>query len=186
MKKTKKILKTIFVLFLARSFAWAWVFSERAACRYIDKQASDFANFVAVSYGYEFPKPEADEYSLQLLVEREALRAGINPSLVRAKIKIESGWNPKAISSAGAIGLMQVMPANAARCGHQPKDLLDPEKNIKCGLRIFSEDMRATKSDVVKALYRYNGGPRAVENPPAESRKHAILVLSETARDIRG
>lgn len=186
MKKIKRITKIFFCLFVARFLAHAIVIAETQINTIVSNKLNAAIDVVATKYGYEIPRPEIDEIDYQRIAEREALRAGINPSLVRAKIKVESGWNPKIISPAGAIGLMQVMPANAKRCGLEPRELLEPEKNIRCGLKIFAEDMKATNNNVVKALYRYNGGPRAVNNPPAESLKHAVLVLSETAKDIRG
>ncbi len=186
MRKLKKLLKAVAFLLVFRALAFCWVFAERQATEWAENKLNSTVGIVATRFGYELPREEPDEFTLELLAERYALAAGINPALVRAKIKVESGWNPRAISPAGAVGLMQVMPVNAKRCGLDPKELLDPEKNIKCGLLIFKADMQATRNDVVKALYRYNGGPKAVDAPPAESRKHAVLVLSETARDIRG
>lgn len=190
MRKLKKILRAIFLLLVCRFLAHGIVKVENVAVITYSELRSSLVDQLARSSGYvsetELAAVAPDKYTLQDMVERYALHYGINPSMVRAKISIESKWNPRAISKAGAIGIMQVMPVNAKFCGLTPEELLEPEKNIICGLKIFSDDLKATEENVVKALYRYNGGPKAVDNPPPESRKHAILVLAKMVRDIRG
>lgn len=130
------------------------------------------------------PSPES-RLEYERFVTSYAIEKGLNPSLVRAKITVESNWNPSAVSSAGAIGLLQVMPVNAKRCGLTAKDLFNPKKNIQCGIDLFVEDLRATKNDLVLALYRYNAGPRGVVSPPAESRQHAVKVLAAMTTDTK-
>lgn len=81
------------------------------------------------------------------------------PDLIRAIIKVESGWNARARSSAGAIGLMQVKPASARMVGldYRAADLVCPEKNIVAGTRILRHYQRTTGS-LREALHRYSGG----------------------------
>ena len=120
---------------------------------------------------------------LERIATRFALHYDINPALIRAKITVESRWDPSAISKAGAIGLMQVMPANAKWCGLNVAELFVPEKNIECGVKLFNDDLKAVSGNVVEALYRYNAGPKGVKYPPAESRAHARKVLALFTRD---
>lgn len=81
--------------------------------------------------------------------------------LVRAMIQVESRWDPGARSSAGAVGLMQVMPASARMVGlnYTRHDLLCPEKNIVAGTRILRHYQRTTGS-LREALRLYSGGAR--------------------------
>jgi len=82
--------------------------------------------------------------------------------LVRSMIGVESNWNPKAISKAGAVGLMQVRPASARMVGlnYSRADLMCPEKNIRAGTRILKRYQRLAKGDMQKALALYSGGAR--------------------------
>jgi len=83
------------------------------------------------------------------------------PSLVRAVIQVESRWNPRARSSAGAVGLMQVMPASARMVGldFTAADLACPERNIVAGTRILRHYQR-TSGSLREALRLYSGGAR--------------------------
>ena len=83
------------------------------------------------------------------------------PELIRAIIQVESRWNPRARSSAGAVGLMQVKPASARMVGldYRAADLVCPEKNIVAGTRILRHYQRTTGS-LREALRLYSGGAR--------------------------
>lgn len=82
-------------------------------------------------------------------------------ALVRAVIRQESTFNAKALSPAGARGLMQVMPANAARLGVTPDELWEPEKNVRAGVQLLALLLKQFDGDVVSALVGYNARPRA-------------------------
>ncbi len=85
--------------------------------------------------------------------------------LVQAIIRVESNWNPDALSSAGAVGLMQVMPWNAERLGLRAKDLRDPAKNILAGVRLLAVLLMHYEGDVISALAAYNARPRKLGAP---------------------
>jgi len=100
----------------------------------------------------------------------EARAAGIDPYLAAAVGLQESGWNPLAVSSAGARGLLQVMPdvgAELARrlrlTGYKPDDLFDPAINVKLGCRHLADYLRRFGGSEAKALAAFNGGPARVE-----------------------
>jgi soluble lytic murein transglycosylase-like protein len=82
------------------------------------------------------------------------------PSLVKAVIQQESAFQPTAVSSAGAIGLMQVLPSNAARLGFAPEALVNPSENILAGARLLAVLLKHYRGDVISALVAYNARPR--------------------------
>jgi hypothetical protein len=81
-------------------------------------------------------------------------------TLVKAVIKRESNFNPQAISPAGAIGLMQLMPYNAEHVGVHSSELWVPSKNILAGVRLLAVLLAHYQGDLVSALVAYNAGPR--------------------------
>jgi soluble lytic murein transglycosylase-like protein len=89
----------------------------------------------------------------------------VPPALVRAVIQRESAFRPLAVSRAGARGLMQVMPANAARLGISTEDLFDPAKNILAGVRLLAVLLRHYRGDVISSLVAYNARPRRLCAP---------------------
>ena len=86
-------------------------------------------------------------------------------NLIRAVMRQESDFRPEAVSPAGAIGLMQVMPMNAARLGLSTDDLRDPQKNIRAGALILATLLKHYQGDVISALIAYNAHPRELGSP---------------------
>lgn len=85
-------------------------------------------------------------------------------ALINAVIKQESNGNPHAVSSKGATGLMQLMPATAASIGApQNVDLTDPATNVRLGSKFLNQLLQRYQGDVPKALAAYNAGPGAVD-----------------------
>jgi soluble lytic murein transglycosylase-like protein len=79
------------------------------------------------------------------------------PQLVLAVIDVESAFDPFAVSSAGAVGLMQVMPFWPSQLGLSNKDLIDVELNIRMGTSILAYYLERERGDYRRALGRYNG-----------------------------
>ena len=93
-----------------------------------------------------------------------AVRHSINPHLVAALIHVESAFNPRAVSSKGAYGLMQLLPETARRFGvKKKKDLFDPKKNLEAGVRYLKWLADRFGGDAEKILAAYNAGEGAVE-----------------------
>jgi soluble lytic murein transglycosylase-like protein len=92
-------------------------------------------------------------------VHREASRAGLRPELVLAVIETESNFDRYAISSAGARGLMQIMPFWLERIGRPGDNLFDVETNLRYGCTILRYYLDQEKGDRRRALARYNGSP---------------------------
>ena len=86
-------------------------------------------------------------------------------ALVWAVIKRESNFDPEAKSSSGAIGLMQVMPFNAAKVNLTVADLADPERNILAGTRLLAVLLKYYDGDVINALVAYNAKARPLFAP---------------------
>ncbi|HGA2316049.1 TPA: transglycosylase SLT domain-containing protein [Pseudomonas putida] len=103
-------------------------------------------------------------------------------ALLHALIKAESGYNPKARSAAGAVGLMQLMPDTAKEMGVE--NILDPEDNVQGGARYLKRMLTLFDNDITLAVAAYNAGPDAVRRrgtiPPfAETRRYVPTVLRE-------
>ena len=90
------------------------------------------------------------------MITAAALRYGVDPSLAVAQARAESNLNQAAMSPAGAIGVMQLMPATAAWLGVDPYNLA---QNIDGGVRYLAMMLQQFGGDVKKALAAYNWGP---------------------------
>nr|WP_244613196.1 transglycosylase SLT domain-containing protein [Halomonas sp. EAR18] len=90
-------------------------------------------------------------------IRAEARLAGLAPDIVLAVIQVESAFTADAVSSAGAEGLMQVMPFWKRVIGRADDDLLDPGTNLRYGCTILAYYLRLENGDLTRALARYNG-----------------------------
>ena len=95
------------------------------------------------------------------LITEASKKHGVSFSLLKALIKIESDFNPRAISSAGAIGLMQIMPENIRALNI--KDPFDPLENIMGGARYLKHLITRFDGKLPMALAAYNAGPNVVD-----------------------
>jgi soluble lytic murein transglycosylase-like protein len=95
------------------------------------------------------------------IIEKAAMAASVEANLLRAVIVVESGFNPRALSRRGAVGLMQLMPATATRFG--VSNPYDPRENVHAGARYLKFLINRFGHDVSLALAAYNAGEEAVE-----------------------
>ena len=93
-------------------------------------------------------------------IENTAAWYGVDPLLVKAIIKVESNFNPRAVSPKGAVGMMQLMPGTAKKNG--VKDAYNPEENIEGGVRYLSKLLLMFNHRLTLALAGYNAGENAV------------------------
>lgn len=115
------------------------------------------------------------------LIQKYSEMYNIDYPLVKAVVRAESGYNPKAVSRKGAMGLMQLMPetANLFEC----ENPFDPESNIRTGIKYLKYLMNYFKNDIELALAAYNAGPKNVIKygysiPPfSETRTYVKRVL---------
>lgn len=124
------------------------------------------------------------DINISLLVEKYAAKYNLDPWLVLGVIEIESAFRPNAVSSAGAGGLMQLMPATAAHLGC--KDRFNPEQNIAAGTRYLATLFKRFKTEELM-LAAYNAGPGNVTRyggiPPfSETKKYITKVKQAKAR----
>ncbi|MDR1021369.1 MAG: lytic transglycosylase domain-containing protein [Synergistaceae bacterium] len=113
---------------------------------------------------------------------------GVDPDLARAVMRMESGGNPNALSSAGAIGLMQLMPGTAKGLGVNPKD---PKRNLEGGIKYLAQLADKYDGDYVKTLAAYNAGSGRVDSyggvPPfPETERYVKNVLALYRKYSRG
>jgi hypothetical protein len=104
-------------------------------------------------------KPKSGAYDP--IIEKYASNYQLDASLIRSIIATESGFNAKAVSPKGARGLMQLMPATAARLG--VKNSFDPEENIRGGVRHFRSLMDNFGNNLTLSLAAYNAGENLVQ-----------------------
>lgn len=113
------------------------------------------------------------------LIKEAAARYQVDPRLVAAVAQTESGGNQEAVSPAGAVGVMQLMPETAAGLGVNP---YDKRQNIEGGAKYLRQMMDTFGGDVQKAVAAYNAGPQAVQEyngipPYRETQDYVNKVL---------
>jgi soluble lytic murein transglycosylase-like protein len=102
-----------------------------------------------------------DTEALRRIVQETADRHQVDPALVNAMIEAESSWNPRAVSSKGAQGLMQLIPATADR--FSVRDVFDPAQNIEGGVKYLRWLLERYNGDLEKSLAAYNAGEGVVD-----------------------
>jgi soluble lytic murein transglycosylase-like protein len=122
-----------------------------------------------------------DTSDLKLLVQSISREHGVDPKLVDAMVRVESSYNPNAVSRRGAMGLMQLMPATAKRL--DVDDPFDPEKNIRGGVREFARLVDRYSGNLQLALAAYNAGEGAVARyrgvpPYNETRDYVSRIMT--------
>lgn len=109
--------------------------------------------------------PEEERLTILRLVHNEASKFKLDPMLVLAVIDVESDFDRYAISSAGARGLMQVMPFWKKEIGKPSDSLFDIKTNLRYGCAILSIYLEKEKNNMTRALARYNGSRGQVWYP---------------------
>ena len=123
------------------------------------------------------PPPRAE---LNYLIDSAAQKAGLRPELVREVVRQESSFDPCAVSSAGAQGLMQLMPSTQAQ--FQVSDAFNMIQNLTAGTQLLRSLLERYNGDLSSALAAYNAGPKRVDAaggipPIPETRKYVSDIM---------
>ena len=123
----------------------------------------------------------ASSSDLRRLVQEISLEHGVDPKLVDSLVRVESAYNPKAVSRKGAMGLMQLMPQTAKRL--RVANPYDPESNIRGGVREFARLIERYSGNLQLALAAYNAGEGAVARyrgipPYSETRNYVSKIMT--------
>jgi len=115
------------------------------------------------------------------IIQAAAAKYDVDADLIKAVIKAESNFNANAVSSCGALGLMQLMPATAESLGVE--DPLDPQQNIFGGTKFLHRLLDKYNNNISLALAAYNAGPGAVDKyggipPYSETQTYVNRVLN--------
>ncbi|MGD9253164.1 MAG: lytic transglycosylase domain-containing protein [Holophagae bacterium] len=124
---------------------------------------------------------QASSSDLRRLVKEISLEHGLDPKLVDSLVRVESAYNPKAVSHRGAMGLMQLMPQTAKRL--RVANPFDPESNIRGGVREFARLIERYSGNLQLALAAYNAGENAVARyrgipPYSETRNYVSKIMT--------
>jgi len=124
--------------------------------------------------------PSAPNAAIHQLIGRTARSLAVDPKLVDAVVRVESGYDTHARSPKGALGLMQLVPATAARFGVQ--NPFDPAENIRGGVSYLGQLLRLFNGDVPLTLAAYNAGEGAVLRhqgvPPFEETENYVRKVT--------
>ena len=123
-----------------------------------------------------------DKTSVESLIAAAAKKQSLEPALLRAVMKQESGFKPCAVSVRGAQGLMQLMPATAGLLHVQ--DPFDPEENVQAGAAFLKQLLGRYKGDLRLALVAYNAGTLRADQPanapyPAETQNYLASIFAQ-------
>jgi hypothetical protein len=143
--------------------------------QYIGRESNQSANAKIVAANFRGTVTGAGD--IDTAIEEAAARHNVDPNLVRAVVKVESNFNPNAVSRKGAMGLMQLMPSTARQL--KVKNPFDPEQNVDAGVRHLKQLLESYGGDIKLTLAAYNAGAGAV------ARSSGVPRYAETQNYVR-
>ena len=176
----------ITALIMVSLASWSLPLSDLQAEIYQYVDASGTIALTNVPSDVRYRKIELDSNPLHIMlperelapvIARHSRQQQLHPALIRAVIKAESNFDPHAISRAGAIGLMQLMPQTAVRL--DVRDLYDPDDNVGGGTKYLRQLLDRFHGNLPLALAAYNAGENVVD------RYQALPPIDETRQYVR-
>jgi soluble lytic murein transglycosylase-like protein len=143
--------------------------------RAVVNSAEKDPNFGKLAKGYAVTSAEVEQ-----AIADAAASHGVDPNLVKAIIKVESNFNPHAVSNKGAMGLMQLMPGTARNLN--VTNPFDVHQNVDAGVKHFRHLLEDFKGDVRLSLAAYNAGEKAVTShggiPPYQETQNYVRTIT--------
>lgn len=172
-----KIATVIFVVIILCTLS---PLSRADIYKYVDDQG--IIHFTNIPYGKDYERimstPEHSPIDrFDEIISMKSIKYDIDPSIIKAIISAESDWDVNAVSSKGAMGLMQIMPPTAEDM--QIQNPFDPEQNIEAGTKYLRLLLDRFSGDLELAIAAYNAGPATVEQ------SGGIPSYSETRKFVR-
>lgn len=143
--------------------------------QYVGRESNQSANAKIVAANFRGTLTTAAD--IDSAIEEAAARHNVDPNLVRAVVKVESNFNPNAVSRKGAMGLMQLMPSTARQL--KVNNPFDPEQNVDAGVRHLKQLLESYGGDIKLTLAAYNAGAGAV------ARSSGVPRYAETQNYVR-
>lgn len=143
--------------------------------QYVGRESNQSANAKIVAANFHGTLTTAAD--IDSAIEEAAARHNVDPNLVRAVVKVESNFNPNAVSRKGAMGLMQLMPSTARQL--KVNNPFDPEQNVDAGVRHLKQLLESYGGDIKLTLAAYNAGAGAV------ARSSGVPRYAETQNYVR-